>query len=75
VVLTFQATRSLSARLYGRQVFLPDDPVNRVILSRMRATTNRTFNGDQETTSQPNPLTVLLFGNNPSQTVISAADR
>jgi hypothetical protein len=73
VVLTFQAMRNLSARLYSRQRFVPDDLV---VLSRMRATTNRTFTGDhQETTSQPDPLTVHLFGTNPSQTVLSAADR
>jgi hypothetical protein len=72
IVLTFQATRNLSAHLYGRQVFLPNDPV---ALSRMRATTNRTFKGEQETTSQPNALTTHIFGANTPPAVLSAADR
>ena len=53
VIMTFGAFQDLSARLYGRQRFVPDEPV---ILSRMFASTNRVFSNGAETTTQPNAL-------------------
>ena len=74
VVLDFRATRSLSARLYSKQRFLPADVVP---MPRLRVSSNRTFAvaGDTETTTAPNPFTQHLFGTNPSQTIISPSDR
>jgi hypothetical protein len=72
VVMTFRASRNLSARFYSRQRFLPDEPV---ALTRMRAATNRTFTNGAETTTQPNPLAVHVFGSNPSESTLSPTDR
>jgi peptidoglycan hydrolase-like protein with peptidoglycan-binding domain len=72
VMMTFRASRNLSARFYSRQRFLPDEPV---ALTRMRAATNRTFTNGAETTTQPNPLAVHVFGSNPSESTLSPADR
>ena len=73
VVLDFLVTRNLSARLYNKQRFLPAEVVS---ISRLRASTNRTFavTGDTETTTAPNPFTKLVFGANPANHVISPSD-
>ena len=74
VVLSFLATRNLSARLYSKQRFLPAEAVS---MSRLRISTNRTFavGGDTETTTTPNPFTKHVFGAIPAQTIISPSDR
>jgi hypothetical protein len=51
---------------------LPDEAVT---LTRMRAATNRTFSNGTETTTQPNPLAIHVFGSDPSQNPLSPADR
>jgi hypothetical protein len=68
--MRFLATRALSARLHGRQRFLPDDAV---ALTRLRAASNRTFDGNSETTTAPNALTTHIFGSNLS--ALSPVDR
>jgi hypothetical protein len=71
-VMRFLATRGLSARLYSRQCFLPDQTV---ALTRLRAASNRTFTDSSETTTQPNELTTHIFGADPSHSALSPVDR
>lgn len=69
-VLTFLAIRDFSARLYGKQRYLPDE---KLTIVHGALATNRTFDAltGAETTSAPNNFSVHVFGGR----TISPVDR